>query len=232
MHRIAVTTALVVLHVPRSDAARVRSRQPAIDHRADAPRRERRIRLPRPRAGAHRRARVLGEPDRSRPPGAEPPPRPAHLLRADGRCACTIAAPAGSPRLAELWLAGVGRGDALAARRAGRGDAPRGPRRDPPRGPRRVVRELDAGPRAGLHVGGAAGRRGDGELVLELAVAGARASRRGDAVALATAAGRKLAYGKLAVADATGRALAARFDVPAPDRVRLVVDDAARRTRS
>jgi hypothetical protein len=60
--------------------------------------------------------------------------------------------------------------------------------------------------------------------VLALAVTGARASQRGDAVALATDAGRKLTYGKLAVVDATGRAVPARLEVPAADRVHIVVD--------
>ena len=41
----------------------------------------------------------------------------------------------------------------------------------------------------------------------------------------ATEAGRKLEYGKLAVVDAKGRALVARFDVTPANRIQLVVDD-------
>ncbi|MBK7949267.1 MAG: FG-GAP repeat protein [Deltaproteobacteria bacterium] len=64
------------------------------------------------------------------------------------------------------------------------------------------------------------------DLVLELAVSGARASLRGESVRLASDAGRAFEYGKLAVVDARGVALAARFEVPSADRIRLVVDDA------
>jgi len=136
-------------------------------------------------------------------------------------------ASAGSPRLVELRLARAGRGDALelvppgeVTHREGRVEI----RRDD------LVEWYENSPQGleqGFTLGERLGAQLEGELVLELAVAGARASRRGEDIALSSEAGRKLKYGKLAVADATGRALAARFDVPAPDRVRLVVDDAS-----
>jgi hypothetical protein len=44
----------------------------------------------------------------------------------------------------------------------------------------------------------------------------------------ATATQRKLHYGTLAAADATGSPLAAHFDAARADRLRIVVDDAAR----
>ena len=81
---------------------------------------------------------------------------------------------------------------------------------------------------AGLEQGFTLAERpaGSGEIALELAVAHARASLRGDRVVLATSAGRSLEYGKLAVFDAAGASIASRLEVPDPGRVRLVVEDA------
>jgi hypothetical protein len=80
---------------------------------------------------------------------------------------------------------------------------------------------------AGLEQGFTLSQRpkGEGELVLELAVAGARASQRGDAIAFQTAAGRTLDYGALTAVDAAGRKLAARFELARADRLRIAVDD-------
>ncbi|MFO0690053.1 MAG: FG-GAP-like repeat-containing protein [Myxococcota bacterium] len=64
-------------------------------------------------------------------------------------------------------------------------------------------------------------------LVVELSVKGATAVRSGDSVLLAAQTGRSLEYGHLAVVDAKGIALASHFEVPTPDRIRIVVDDAA-----
>jgi len=64
-----------------------------------------------------------------------------------------------------------------------------------------------------------------GALVFELRVTGAQATLFGESVVLTSEAGRKLDYGKLAVVDAMGERLAARFEVPRTDRIRLVVDD-------
>jgi hypothetical protein len=66
---------------------------------------------------------------------------------------------------------------------------------------------------------------GDGPVVFALAVGAANARLRGDSVALRAASGRKLAYGAIVATDATGRALAAHFEVPRSDRIELVVDD-------
>ena len=67
---------------------------------------------------------------------------------------------------------------------------------------------------------------GEGALVLEVAVAGAQASLHGDAVVLDTTADRRLRYGELLAIDARGTAVPARFALSAPDRLRIVVDDA------
>ena len=71
--------------------------------------------------------------------------------------------------------------------------------------------------------------RGRGEVAIELWVDVARAKLAGDRVVFTTPSGRQLEYGKLAVQDADGRALPARFEVPAPDRLRLVADDSGAR---
>jgi hypothetical protein len=57
-----------------------------------------------------------------------------------------------------------------------------------------------------------------------MTAAGARASLLGDAVVFETSQ-RKLRYGELAAVDDTGRRLAARFEVPHQERLRIVVDD-------
>jgi len=62
--------------------------------------------------------------------------------------------------------------------------------------------------------------------VLELEVAGARATLHGEGVVLATDGGRRLAYGKLTALDATGREVVARLEVADASRLRLVVEDA------
>ena len=67
--------------------------------------------------------------------------------------------------------------------------------------------------------------RGEGALAVELAVRGATASPTESGVEFATSIGRKLSYAKLAVSDARGRALAARFEVVSPTSLRLAVDD-------
>lgn len=82
---------------------------------------------------------------------------------------------------------------------------------------------------AGLEQGFTLAERpsGEGPLVLELAVANARASLRGNAIELATEAGRRLRYGKLAAIDAEGHVLVARLDAPSAERIRLRVEDSA-----
>jgi hypothetical protein len=130
----------------------------------------------------------------------------------------------GSPALVELRLAGVGRPGELKAPAEGEvlGEADRIEIR---RG--ELVEWFENTPQ-GLEQGFTLSQRptGAGSLVLELAVRQAKASLRGEAVSLATQAGRRLGYGKLVALDADGRVLSARFEVPAPERIRLVVDDA------
>jgi hypothetical protein len=134
------------------------------------------------------------------------------------------------PPLVELQLARLGRGEDLDP--VGPGEVRHEEARvEIDRSELGLVEWFENSPE-GLEQGFTLALRPDGEagaealaLVLELSVEGARASRSGDAVRLATAAGRDLEYGKLAVVDALGRTLLARFDVPSPDRVRLVVDD-------
>jgi hypothetical protein len=67
--------------------------------------------------------------------------------------------------------------------------------------------------------------RGEGPLVLELALGGATARLSGTSIELTTEAGRTLDYSKLVAEDSAGRLLASRLDVPSPDRVHLVVED-------
>ena len=136
---------------------------------------------------------------------------------------------ADSPELLRLSLAGVGRGAALERVEPGE-----------------IVRDEDERSRvwirrsgivewyenssAGLEQGFALSARpaGEGPLVLELAVAGARLSLRGDAVMFEIGS-RKLRYGELAASDAGGMPLAARFELASAGRLRIAVDDAAAR---
>jgi hypothetical protein len=67
---------------------------------------------------------------------------------------------------------------------------------------------------------------GEGPLILELAIAFAEARLVSNSVELKTVSGRLLDYGKLVAIDATGAVLVSHMEVPAPDRIRLVVDDA------
>ena len=68
---------------------------------------------------------------------------------------------------------------------------------------------------------------GPGDLCVELALSGARAeTAAGGAQLVLDGSGRKLAYSRLHVVDATGRPLAARIEVPAPDRLAVLVADA------
>ncbi|HEX5071672.1 MAG TPA: integrin alpha, partial [Gemmatimonadaceae bacterium] len=68
--------------------------------------------------------------------------------------------------------------------------------------------------------------RGDGKLVLELQLEGAKAKRRGKSLVFVTETGRKLAYGKLAAWDAHGDPLAAKLQLAGADRIAVSVDDA------
>ena len=68
---------------------------------------------------------------------------------------------------------------------------------------------------------------GSGDLRVEMALSGARGTRVGSGVELVLdGSGRKLAYSRLKVLDATGRELAARLEVRDQDRLAVVVADA------
>ena len=134
------------------------------------------------------------------PPGAQPRPQPAHLLRVGRASACTIAPRAGSPELLRALARGVsGAASALAALRAGR--AGRGATRARVEIRRPGVVEWYVNSPAGLEQGftlaDAAGRRRSARDRDR----GRRArvpSLRGDAVVFETATRRKLRYGELA----------------------------------
>lgn len=67
---------------------------------------------------------------------------------------------------------------------------------------------------------------GEGALSLSLQVSGARASgAEYGAMLTLSGSGRGIAYSRLLVTDAAGRTLKARLEVPAPDQVRVVVED-------
>jgi len=128
-----------------------------------------------------------------------------------------------TPELLALRLTATGRPGALAE--AGAGEvASEGNRVEILRA---GVVEWYVNSAAGLEQGFTLSERpaGDGPLVLELGVAPARASLHGDAVVLATPAGRRLRYGELVANDAEGRVLVARIEVPEAQRIRLIVRD-------
>ena len=136
-------------------------------------------------------------------------------------------AASGSPELLRLSLSGVGRGAALAQVEPGE-----------------VVTDVDDESRVrirhagvvqwfanspdGLEQGFTLAERpaGDGPLVLELDVAGARASLVGDAAVFDTGS-RKLRYGELAAADADEVPLRAHFELASAERLRIAVDDSS-----
>jgi len=131
---------------------------------------------------------------------------------------------AGSPALLALGLSGLGRGAALTPVAAGvvASEGARVEIRRP------GIVEWYVNSEAGLEQGFTLEKRpaGEGPLVLELALAQARATLAGERVVLQTGAGRKLAYGGLVATDARGAAVTSRFDVPSPERLRIVIDDA------
>ncbi len=131
---------------------------------------------------------------------------------------------ADAPELLALNLAGVGRGETPT--RVGPGEVTSHGARVEIARPG-FVEWYENSP-AGVEQGVTLERRpaGDGPLVVELSVRGARASLRGDGVRFATPTGRQLSFAKLAAIDAHGRALEARFRLPDPARLQLLVDDA------
>ncbi len=130
---------------------------------------------------------------------------------------------AGSPELLSLSLLGVGRGADV---------APVEPGEVSHAGTRVEIRrpgllEWYENSPGGLEQGFTIEERpeGNGPLLLELAVEGARATRRGERVILQAPTGRRLEYGALTAVDAGGRTLVARVEVPEASRLRLLVED-------
>ena len=130
---------------------------------------------------------------------------------------------AGSPELAALSLSDMGRGETLEAVPAGK--VHQSESRVEIRRPN--VIEWYKNSAEGLEQGFTIPVRmkGNGPLVLELAVKGAKASLSGQSIDLTTDAGRRLRYGKLVVQDANGCTLPSSLEVPSPNRLRLVVVD-------
>jgi hypothetical protein len=131
-----------------------------------------------------------------------------------------------SPRLVELRLAAIGRGDSLASVAPGRLTHHEGHVEIHHPGIVEWYENTERGLEQGFTLAERPAAAAPGELVLELSRAGARARYRGRALELVSEASRTLVYGKLAVADAQGRSVSAYLDAPAPDRIRLVVQDA------
>src|SRR5262245_16839874 len=131
---------------------------------------------------------------------------------------------AGSPELLALALSSVGRGEQLAAVAPGEvsHDGARVEIRRP--GLTEWYENSETGLEQGFTL--AERRPGDGALVLELSVSGGRAHQSGDAIRFETGASRQLRYGELSAQDASGRSLAAHFEVASAERVRIAVDDA------
>ena len=67
---------------------------------------------------------------------------------------------------------------------------------------------------------------GEGPLVVELALRGAKASQAEDAVIFSAGSGHRVRYDGLVAVDASGRELIARLSTPDPERVRIEVEDA------
>jgi len=133
----------------------------------------------------------------------------------------------GASELLSLSFSGVGRGNALAA--IGPGDVTSD-------GPRVEIRragllEWYENSPAGLEQGFTLAEppAGEGPLVVELALHGATASLRGDAVIFAARNGRRIRYDGLVAVDSSGRTHSARLSAPTPDRVRIEVEDAGAR---
>ncbi|HEY8155963.1 MAG TPA: thrombospondin type 3 repeat-containing protein [Myxococcota bacterium] len=132
---------------------------------------------------------------------------------------------AGAPELLSLSLASVGRRDALVA-------LPQGVVTS--QGPRVEIRrpglvEWYENSAAGLEQGFtlALSPAGEGPLVVELALQGATASQRDEAVIFSAGSGRSLRYDKVQAWDSAGHALTARLSVPNPQRVQIAVEDAS-----
>ena len=130
----------------------------------------------------------------------------------------------GSPELVRISLAAIGRADALAPVPSS-GSVVANENRVEIR--RASLVEWYVNSASGLEQGFTLEQRprGDGPLIVELDVDGGRAALRGKAVVFETRMQRKLRYGELSAFDSSGRRLAARFEIPGSQQVRIVVDD-------
>ena len=130
---------------------------------------------------------------------------------------------AGSPKLADLSLSKIGRGENLKPVPAG----------SVSHFESRVeiirpgITEWYENSAQGLEQGFTLPDRMDGRgfLKLELAVKHAQVSLRGNSIELATDSGRRLRYGKLVAKDAAGHTLPSHMEVPSPNHIRLVIQD-------
>jgi len=161
-------------------------------------------------------------------PGGLQAPNRAHNLRTyferDGIRVVDRTAD-GSPALLSLRLRAMGRGESLGA--VAPGDVVSEGARVEIRRPGLI--EWYENSSRGLEQGFTLSSRpeGDGELVLELAIAGARVALTATGVRFETAKGRKLDFGKLVAFDAEKRPVEARFELKGPERLRIVLADAA-----
>jgi hypothetical protein len=129
----------------------------------------------------------------------------------------------GSPQLLALRLEHMGRANSLAPVAPGE-VASDGARVEIRRG---SLLEWYVNSPAGLEQGFTLSKRteGEGPLVLDLSLEGAKASWSGESVRIVTATGRKLAYGQLKAVDALGTPLPVELSVPSARRLQLRVDD-------
>lgn len=131
---------------------------------------------------------------------------------------------ADSPELLRLSLTGVGRGKLIAAVAPGAGVVVHESRVEIRRP---GIVEWYVNSPAGLEQGFTLDVRpgGEGPLAIELALRGATASLRGDALTFTAESGRELSYAKLAAADARGHALPSHFELASTTAIRLSIDD-------
>jgi hypothetical protein len=132
----------------------------------------------------------------------------------------------GGPRLVDLRLARLGRGEALLPVGPGALESHEGRVEIRREGLVEWYRNSPEGLEQGFFLAERPAKSAERALVLELVIAGASASLRGEQVVLESAAGRQLTYGALVVRDANGAQVPARFAIPSPHCIRLVVKDA------
>jgi hypothetical protein len=127
----------------------------------------------------------------------------------------------GSPELLGLSLVAMGRGEELSPLESGEvvSEGARVEVRRP--GLVEWYVNTPTGPEQGFTL--EAPPPGDGPVTLELSVRPGRAALERDRVVFSTPTGRRLEFGGLAAFDAVGTTVAARFQVPSGDRLRIVL---------